>query len=462
MNLPLVPPAASQPSVRPPVPANDRGDSNFSDILDKTRTAERTEPTRPKSEPTEAAEAAPGEKPEAVEPEAEDSDAVSDALATVLDGLAELRAALQGGTVPDPGLLDRLNQSVERLAGTLGLSLDQMPTLDKLAAIATRPAVEGEPIQAQLQGALAPTAQALLGETEQPQLMALGGRLGALVLALGDTAPDQGATLAADIEKAAASLPKTAANPLPPPAETPALADAEVKIAEPGLSVTKTEAAATEPPRAAQAKSVQPIETKDAPRGARLDAQPSLAAVNADAAAEAQAAASNAPSTPQAKTEAVALAPRPIQPGYQTSQQQLNLPQLAFEVARQVHDGHTRFQIRLDPAELGRIDVKLDIDAGGQVHARLTVEKAETLDLMQRDQRGLEKALQQAGLDGAKTNLEFSLKQNGFGQDRAGEDGHGRPGLFGDRHGTAEADESAPTVNLYRGNLSASGVNIFV
>ena len=55
----------------------------------------------------------------------------------------------------------------------------------------------------------------------------------------------------------------------------------------------------------------------------------------------------------------------------------------------------------------------------GQVNARLTVERAETLDLLQRDQRALERALAQAGLDASKTNLEFSLKQNPF----AGQDG---------------------------------------
>ncbi|WP_315974555.1 flagellar hook-length control protein FliK [Devosia neptuniae] len=156
------------------------------------------------------------------------------------------------------------------------------------------------------------------------------------------------------------------------------------------------------------------------------------------------------------------LAPRVVHAGYQTSQQQLNLPQLAFEVARQATDGNTRFQIRLDPAELGRIDVRLDIDATGRVKAHLTVEKAETLDLMQRDQRGLERALQQAGLDGAKTNLEFSLKQNPFnGGGQQGEERNGRPSLFGAADAGGEADEApAPTINLYRGSLTASGVNI--
>nr|WP_230989549.1 flagellar hook-length control protein FliK [Devosia faecipullorum] len=129
-------------------------------------------------------------------------------------------------------------------------------------------------------------------------------------------------------------------------------------------------------------------------------------------------------------------------------------------MARQVQDGNTRFQIRLDPPELGRIDVRLDIDKAGQVHARLTVEKSETLDLMQRDQRALERALQQAGLDSGKTNLEFSLKQNPFAGQGDRHDRGGEASLLGNDPAGGDAEEAPPTVNLYRGSLQASGVNI--
>ncbi|WDR04187.1 flagellar hook-length control protein FliK [Devosia algicola] len=142
---------------------------------------------------------------------------------------------------------------------------------------------------------------------------------------------------------------------------------------------------------------------------------------------------------------------------YQTNQQQINLPQIAFEMVRQVQHGNSRFQIRLDPAELGRVDVRLDIDKGGAVNARLIVDKAETLDLMQRDQRALQQALQQAGLDSSKTTLEFSLRQNNSGQQQNQQSGDATP-VFS----TEAPDElQAPSVKLFRGSLSASGINIF-
>lgn len=82
---------------------------------------------------------------------------------------------------------------------------------------------------------------------------------------------------------------------------------------------------------------------------------------------------------------------------------------LAVEIAARVQDGQKSFQIRLDPPELGRVDVRLDVDRGGSVTTRLTVDRVETLDLLRRDSSTLERALQQAGLktDGG---LEFSLR----------------------------------------------------
>src|SRR5690606_20023045 len=94
---------------------------------------------------------------------------------------------------------------------------------------------------------------------------------------------------------------------------------------------------------------------------------------------------------------------------YTSSPQSLNMPHIAFEMVRQIRGGASRFEIMMDPPEMGRIDVRLDIDSAGNLHARMAVERPETLDLLQRDARALERALAQAGLDTGRTNLEFSL-----------------------------------------------------
>jgi flagellar hook-length control protein FliK len=95
---------------------------------------------------------------------------------------------------------------------------------------------------------------------------------------------------------------------------------------------------------------------------------------------------------------------------------------IAVEIASQARAGNSRFEIRLDPPELGRIDVRLDIDNDGNVKSRLVIERADTYDLLRRDQSTLERALQQAGLKTSDNGLEFSLRDQGFAQRQDSDD----------------------------------------
>jgi flagellar hook-length control protein FliK len=95
---------------------------------------------------------------------------------------------------------------------------------------------------------------------------------------------------------------------------------------------------------------------------------------------------------------------------------------LAVEIAAQARAGNSRFEIRLDPPELGRIDVRLDVDHDGNVTSRLVIERADTYDLLRRDQSTLERALQQAGLKTSDNALEFSLRDQGFARHRNSDD----------------------------------------
>ena len=404
-------------------------------------------------------------------------------LAEIASTLANLKASLEAGEPLDPEMLKQLEAALSDLAAALDIDLDALPSIDDLTALVTDIQPDDVSFAARVTAAFGPVAETLFSGSAAPDageelsalLKSIGDKLAALLSALnsGELEPDQlaqlelGAKADADLDAVLARLLKPAVAVDTDPA-TQALATPELKLTEPAL----TGKASTDAPAATDAAETPETpatkaatETEDtgdrgddsAPPERKPVERPQIAAA-LDKQPEAQA---NTQTAPAARVDIVA-APRVVQAGYQTSQQQLNLPQLTFEIVRQVNDGNTRFQIRLDPPELGRIDVKLDIDKSGQVHARLTVEKAETLDLMQRDQRGLERALQQAGLDGAKTNLEFSLKQNPFssGGQHGQDGGSGNNPVFGDEV-TAEADDTPPpTVNLYRGSLSASGVNI--
>lgn len=409
-------------------------------------------------------------------------------LTELIEGLADLKARLEAGEPLDGEELKRLDALLANLAQQLDIDLGDMPTPEEFAALLAGTGSAEDSFANQLTAAFGPLASALIGTTTpdasaelSAQIKSVSDKLAAILSALNQGDVDMAAL--ADMEQAAATDTelKAALDRLLKPTVA---ADAMPALATPSLDITETGLA-----RTSSADPVAPLDPDvqtqtereltlqaqatsgegdsepkaDGETGKQSDDKPqtdskpaaTIAAAIADKPADTAAAAQPAPA---ARVDAVA-APRVVQTGYQTSQQQLNLPQLAFEMARQVNDGNTRFQIRLDPAELGKIDVRLDIDASGQVNARLTVERAETLDLMQRDQKALERALQQAGLDGAKTNLEFSLKQNPFSGGQQGHNGNDRTPLFSLQEMDAEV-APLPTVTLYRGNLSASGVNI--
>ncbi|OYU89647.1 MAG: flagellar hook-length control protein [Bradyrhizobiaceae bacterium PARB1] len=83
---------------------------------------------------------------------------------------------------------------------------------------------------------------------------------------------------------------------------------------------------------------------------------------------------------------------------------------VAVEIAQSAKAGKTSFDIRLDPAELGRIDVRLEVDKHGNVTSHLTVEKPETLTMLRQDAPQLQRALEQAGLKTNDGGLQFSLR----------------------------------------------------
>ena len=70
--------------------------------------------------------------------------------------------------------------------------------------------------------------------------------------------------------------------------------------------------------------------------------------------------------------------------------------------------GSNQFDISLSPPELGRIDVQLNVDGNGHATTHMTVDRPETLALLQIQQPQLQNALEQAGLTTADNGIQFS------------------------------------------------------
>ncbi|AWN42202.1 flagellar hook-length control protein FliK [Methylobacterium durans] len=170
-------------------------------------------------------------------------------------------------------------------------------------------------------------------------------------------------------------------------------------------------------PRAGDAAEAVPAGTEALPEGSRVDFAADLAALAPQVPAadpklltKDMAAAIGTPShVAQASEKAAAPAlPAPVPLG-----------QVPMTIGLRSLSGSSQFEIRLDPAELGRVDVRLEIDKErGTVTTHLVVERVETLAMLQRDANGLQQALAQAGLDPSEGGINLSLR--GEGQSGAG------------------------------------------
>ena len=72
---------------------------------------------------------------------------------------------------------------------------------------------------------------------------------------------------------------------------------------------------------------------------------------------------------------------------------------LAAQMARRLDDGVTRFDLELNPGDLGRVDVRLEIDAAGGIRAAFTFEDAHAAGELGRRADELQKSLESAGFN---------------------------------------------------------------
>jgi flagellar hook-length control protein FliK len=143
---------------------------------------------------------------------------------------------------------------------------------------------------------------------------------------------------------------------------------------------------------------------------------------SADGVGGAPAAGNGQPMTTAAPSFNLAIAtPHQAAPSEWTSPQRAAAPSdtvslagVPIAIATRVEAGERKFEIRLDPPDLGRIEVRLNVDASGRATSHLVVDRADTLDLLRRDAPALERALQSAGLTTDDGALQFSLRDQSF------------------------------------------------
>lgn len=137
--------------------------------------------------------------------------------------------------------------------------------------------------------------------------------------------------------------------------------------------------------------------------------------------------------------------------------------QIAAQILRKLDSRSTRFEMALLPEELGRVDVKLDIDADGRLAARLAFDNpAAAADLRGRADE-LRRQLEQAGFHLADDAFEFAERDSGSSAFDRGDDarqGSGRAFSAAARlHALADAVPVARWTSL---SLTPAGVDLKV
>lgn len=100
--------------------------------------------------------------------------------------------------------------------------------------------------------------------------------------------------------------------------------------------------------------------------------------------------------------------------------------------------GEKTMMLRLDPPDMGRVEIKMTLDKNNKMRAVLTAEKPETYLMLQRDSHNLERALQDVGID-SEDGLRFELadQQKDFSQDGSHD---GSRNQTGQKDGDGEED----------------------
>jgi flagellar hook-length control protein FliK len=125
-------------------------------------------------------------------------------------------------------------------------------------------------------------------------------------------------------------------------------------------------------------------------------------------------------------------------------------------------DGHQIVTVRLQPAELGQVQIRVDQTVMGAAHIAITAERPETLQLLQREEPRLQQLLDQAGVLSTGRTVSFQVatpEQIGATASRpdsmetgAGASGQGQSG------GTWRQNEDAPN-DFGRGPGADQGQN---
>lgn len=256
------------------------------------------------------------------------------------------------------------------------------------------------PVQAQPQ-----TAKPLAPKSAPPQLED-GAASGAPAEASAATQP------AAAAQGAVAPAQSAAQGAAPAPAAMLVAAQAAAQIANPAPSAPETQA--SKPVEAAPTKPDASKRSAEAPaKASGKSAAPEQQIKFEMATAQLSLAEPNTPSPSdlQVASAGTAASGTHQAAATETGRTAPAAAQVASEIVRRFTGKSTQFDLRLDPPELGRVEVRLEVSRDHRVTATVTADNPQALAELARHARELQQTLQSAGLELSDAGLSFDLRQ---------------------------------------------------
>lgn len=115
---------------------------------------------------------------------------------------------------------------------------------------------------------------------------------------------------------------------------------------------------------------------------------------------------------------------------------------LGVEIASKIQSGEETLRVRLNPAELGRVEVTLAFDDRGSLQATMRTESAQALDLLRQDVPDLARTLDQAGVRTDAQSFRFESRAgDGGGQNAPHQQQRGNQQHAAAEQGDFETDD---------------------
>jgi flagellar hook-length control protein FliK len=129
---------------------------------------------------------------------------------------------------------------------------------------------------------------------------------------------------------------------------------------------------------------------------------------------------------------------------------------IGVEIAKAAKGEREDLLIRLDPRDLGRINVRLSFDGDGVLRAVMSADSPAALDMLRRESGDLNRALADAGIRSDAQSLRFDARSGDQGQGGSHSGQRGQQAQSGGSQGST-GDGSADLADVHYRPLRSSG-----